>query len=389
MASEPRPPKRQRRALAALLLILIPALSWPWISLHLEAAGLLLRIFNREQPQWLVAWGRHEIRTSLDPIETDGGRLQARRYSPEGVRRPPGLVVVHGVHHLGMDEPRLKAFARAIASTGIEVLTPEMPELYHYRIRASTLQNIADSAARLAGVLDREQVGVMGISFAGGLALVAANDPELDDAIGLIFALGAHHDLTRLARYYVGRGIEAPDGAAYQGEPHRYGPLLIVHAHTEKLFDARDVPVAKRILQHMLRGHDSGARELMPRLGPEGRRTMRRLLDPDHEQLADELLAAVAEHEDELLAASPRGKLGGVDVPVFLLHGSDDPVIPSVETRWLAHEMPDDALQRALITPLLRHAELHENGNPENGLEPGRAWKLIRFTADLLSTLRD
>ena len=77
-----------------------------------------------------------------DPVTTTdltlmlpSGTLQARMYTPVNHPDAPGIVVVHGVHYLGMDEPRLEAFATAMAACGLRVLTPELPDIKDYHIR--------------------------------------------------------------------------------------------------------------------------------------------------------------------------------------------------------------------------------------------------------------
>jgi acetyl esterase/lipase len=105
------------------------------------------------------------------PIETATGRQQvrARMYTPQGKPHAPAMVIFHGVHHLGIDEPRMMGFAAAMASCGIRVLTPELPGIKDYHVSQDSVETIGESVKWFA-----EQsggpVGVMGLSFAGGRA---------------------------------------------------------------------------------------------------------------------------------------------------------------------------------------------------------------------------
>ena len=110
-------------------------------------------------------------------IAEPSGVVRARLYWPVGVRHPSGMVVVHGIHHLGMEEPRLVSFARAVAGSGLAVLTPQVDSLADYRVDASSIAVIGESAAWLDERLGNHRVTVNGISFAGGLSLLAATDP--------------------------------------------------------------------------------------------------------------------------------------------------------------------------------------------------------------------
>jgi hypothetical protein len=61
----------------------------------------------------------------------------------------------------------------------------------------------------------RSESGLVGVSFAGGLALVAAGRPALKDRLTAIFALGAHADLPRVIRYLcMDAGAPKDTGAA-------------------------------------------------------------------------------------------------------------------------------------------------------------------------------
>jgi len=68
---------------------------------------------------------------------------RARLYLPRGVTDAPGLVMAHGVHRLGIDEPRLVRFARSLAASGLQVLTPELRELADYRLDPRSIGLVA------------------------------------------------------------------------------------------------------------------------------------------------------------------------------------------------------------------------------------------------------
>src|SRR5262249_2591361 len=143
--------------------------------------------------------GRHD----LDVRDLDVAGARAREYLPRGVVDPPGLVVVHGVHWKGIDEPRLQRFARTIAASGVAVLTPEIRELCDYRIDPASVATIGEAARAFSAELGGAKVGVMGLSFAGGLSLVAASDTRYAGAFSFVVAVGAHDDLGRVLRFFV------------------------------------------------------------------------------------------------------------------------------------------------------------------------------------------
>jgi hypothetical protein len=45
------------------------------------------------------------------------------------------VLLVAGLHPAGIDEPRLMALSRELAKSKVTVVTPEIPELSHSRLR--------------------------------------------------------------------------------------------------------------------------------------------------------------------------------------------------------------------------------------------------------------
>ena len=64
--------------------------------------------------------------------------------------------------------------------------------------------------------------------------------------------------------------------------------------------------------------------------------------------------------------------------PVYLLHGTDDTVIPSVESVLLAHHLEGQTRVKTLLSGLITHAEVDKTA------AAGEVVKLVGFWADLL-----
>jgi len=90
------------------------------------------------------------------------------------------------------------------------------------------------------------------------------------------------------------------------------------------------------------------------------------------------LLDVIREDEPRLAAISPQGKLGNLQTPVFILHGSTDDIIPSTESVWLKREVPPKYLRAVLITPAFSHVD------PQKRATWGDELRLIHFLANVL-----
>lgn len=380
----PAPTSIRRRIRRAILLcaVALVALAARPAGDHARAAALLLRFADEHAQGGLADFGRHPVDEEPAAIETASGPVRGRAYVPRGVEDPPGVVLVHGVHRLSIDEPRLRRFARAIASSGVVVLTPEVQEIADYHVDPRSVETIGAAARALGLRLGGGRVGVMGMSFAGGLSLLAAVDPRFADDIGFVVAVGAHHDLTRVSRFFATSQVEHPDGSSTPLGAHGYGALVMVYGHAGLFFPAEDVPVAEDTLRLWLGDRRDEARARAEALSPESWAKMDLLLDGPREVLAAEMLAQIERAHGMMDAVSPAGKLASMKVPVFLLHGAGDTVIPAGETEWLAAEVPAAMLRQALVSPAIVHVEIE--GKPAFAEQ----WALIHFMAGILAEAR-
>ena len=138
-------------------------------------------------------------------IPTPRGSLRARVYTPNNAS--PGsraTLLTSGLHVSGIDEPRLTRLAHELAASGIVVVTPDIPDLSRFEISSAITDAIERAAIWLAtesGLDGDQRIGMMGISFSGGLSLVAAGRPSLKDHVNYVFSFGGHADLPRVLRY--------------------------------------------------------------------------------------------------------------------------------------------------------------------------------------------
>lgn len=379
-----QPPKRTSGWLAlGLIVFTLLALLWSPIYAHLQAVSILLRIESSQAHGFFADRGIHPIKSQPATFEVGARQLRTRIYEPTDVQHAPAMVIVHGVHHLGYDEPRLVRFAKAMSGAGLVVATPDLPEIANYEIVPVSVDEIGAAADDLAERLHAPCVGVTGLSFAGGLALEAASDPVTSQHICYVLAIGAHEDMTRVMKFFATDKAEYPDGSVEPMASHEYGALVAIYAHPEEYFEKDDVPVASEAIREHLFEEDSQAVQITTRLSPAGQATMRMLFSQDHSAAKAILLANLEKHRAEGDAVSPASQLYRLHVPVMLLHGAGDNVIPPSETLWLAHDIPAHDLRAVLVSPAISHVELGKGATLMDKI------RLVHFIEQLLGEARN
>lgn len=337
-------------------------------------------------------------------IPTARGPMRARVYEPEGSHRRTALLT-SGLHASGIDEPRLVRLANQIAASHVLVVTPDIPELVQFDISPAITDAIEQAGLWLAdesGLALDHKIALMGISFSGGLSIVAAGRPSLANRIAYVFSLGGHDDLPRVLRYLcTGReprpmpkvhlAADTRENDTFVLSPHDYGVAVILLEIADRVVPPAQAErlragVRQYLWASALDGGVDKARapaefdavRRYSRTLPEPSATlMRYVLDRDVVHLGTRLLPRIG--SQGAASALSVSKSPKPSAPVFLLHGLGDNVVPAVESEYLAEDLRGAAPVRLLLSGLISHAEADQPMRVADVLE------LAGFWGDLLS----
>jgi dienelactone hydrolase len=331
--------------------------------------------------------------------------VPARLYRP--ARAVRAVLLVPGVHMDGIDETRLVGMAEDLAASGYAVVTVAPPDLRQFQITPANTDVIEDAAtwlSRQPELAPDGRVGMMGISFSGGLSIVAAGRQGLRERVAFVMSFGGHGDLARVMRYLCSGGTpDAPPAAALDGvvtgadslvmrPPHDYGVTVVLLTFADKVVPADQVVALRTGIGIFLRASSltlvnmtqaeaefAHARAYAETLPEPSRTLMTHVNNRAVDQLGPLLLPVVETlaSSADVRALSPE-LVPPPQAPVFLLHGSEDSVIPPLETLLLAAHLRTPTTVRALLSGLITHAEVDQSA------AIGDVWALTRFWRDLM-----
>jgi dienelactone hydrolase len=272
------------------------------------------------------------------PASAGAHRVPVDLYTSAGLRRAPGLILVHGLAPEGKDDARLREAAALLARSGFAVAVPTMKGLTALRLRPEDSDTVSASVNALHSAGYR-RVAVLGISLGAGPALLAALDPPVASQLSAVLALGGYASAVELLRYTL-------TGAYAFGE-----------------VAGRATGVLEPAIAQFARANP----ELLDAAG-------RRLLDNRDPAAVDERIRALPRSTRDLLdALSPGPRIGNLRAPLFLIHGRQDPAVPFTESLRL------DAAARAAGRPV-RTAIVGAVGHVEADVRAGLA-DLLRLWA--------
>ncbi len=303
--------------------------------------------------------------------------MPGRIYDPNDESPRVTIILAHGIHHLGINEPRLMRFASHLASIGCRVYTPELKDLTEYQISEHGIEVLRAAVAQMAGS-DRK-VGLVGLSFAGGLALRAAEYPQTSASLKYVASIGGHHDLARTLRFLATNTVTGPEGTS-QRRAHEYGLLVLLNNHL-KAFHLEEQEAFRGVLSAWLKEDRASAAEQAEMLETQAAYDLYTLIKEQKlSTLSPKLLPLIDQELEAMSRLSPHGSMANINTEVILLHGSNDNVVPPEETLFGAIELDEkhEGPATTLVTPLLEHVRVDQ---PAGVAEKA---KLINLIAHLL-----
>lgn len=344
-------------------LALIPTLVACSPPRAIEATKVLADVAAGDESSWLERTTPEPTRMTL--AGASGNSVLGDLYWP-GEPAAGALVLVPGAVAEGKDDPRLVAFADTFARARFAVLVPEIPNLRTQELSADDALPIRRAIHHLAGCFASDEeaaLGVVAISYAAGPAMLAVLEPETAALVGFVLAIGGYYDVEALITFFTtGYYRAGPDAPWRYQEPNAYGKWVFVKANAERLSGPADRRALTEMAARKLDELDADVSDLRSGLGPEGEALMA-LLDNRDPERVPELIAALPEATRAEMRALDlaRRDLSWLPFDLILLHGRDDPIIPSTESRALAAAAPGERTSLYVVDSL-SHVELGPAG---------------------------
>jgi acetyl esterase/lipase len=326
----------------------------------------------------------HELAPLVDERDETVGALEqpipVRVYRPKDEEEPlPGILLIHGAVEGGAFDSRFVALARAMAIRGATVATPDLPSLRKFGLDAEDPARIAAIARWFSDrkdLVEDRAVALVGISVGGSYALVAASRPEVKERISMVLAFGAYANLYDLLVRWM---TDPNPGVPELLDPQTEGRRLVLLGNVERLVSDQEQEFVEESIRRILYGRPEPTAP--ERLSPESERVLQVAASegPVEPEVVDEMLAPLL---PDLSALSPDGMAPCPECPIFLLHGTNDPIIGVEHFQALLKFLDEsEADVEAHLTDVFSHV----GRSGEKGSSFFEAWPLLSFLADAMS----
>jgi pimeloyl-ACP methyl ester carboxylesterase len=273
--------------------------------------------------------------------EVQIGGVTGDLYDPGGAA--PAVVLVPGAAGRGRDDDRVIRVARALARARRVVFVPDL-ELFERRFEPVDVDRlVAATEALLADERVSGGVSMLGFSYGGSFALLAAADPRISAQVEQVATFGAYFDMRGVVQALT-TGVSLVDGNRYPWDPHPDAARIVRRQAT------RAVPQSQRVLLRQALDEEIDRSKL-----PLQARAVVDVLENEDPHRTFELVERLpAETRDLLERFSPATVAGRIETPVLALHSTDDPAVPYGEAVRLAGAMPR---ARLMTVSVFRHVD--------------------------------
>jgi len=300
----------------------------------------------------------HDPGVSRCPLERGGTVFDL--YKPAG-KAAGTIVFIHGMAAKGYRDPRVVDLCVALAAARFRVVVPDIPSVRALKIERGQpreVECLVGAITRDAVLVPERRCAVMAVSFSSAFVIHAAGNPETARFLSALCLIGGYSDLDEVCRFLI-----------QDEHADRYGFLLIAHSYFTEV--APESPGFVAALERCVaasvdQGSDWDPVTELDMAVEDEARLAALLRDPARREAFARQVRKAAAGDWSGYQVSP--DLARGDLPVLLIHGRDDRVIPAEESRRLAgHFAERGTPYRLAITGLLTHGDsrLHISELPE------------------------
>ena len=278
-------------------------------------------------------------------------RFFPNNYNPKTTK---AILLTHGMSVYGIGDLRILELAYNLCLQGYLVFIPEFEEVKSLKITFETSENIYDICNIILNLEDlylKNSLGVLCISFTGGMGLVALSNTQLLGKVTSILAIGAYSNFDILIQYAVSN---------FQYD--NYASFVFFYNYIDKVIDKaqelKKILLESAIDNALYRyGEDCRSKQMEKYLSKRDKEIYNSIcLNGNFRQ---ELAKEICKELGNLIhIASPINYIENLVAPVSLIHGKEDKVIPESESIEIANVLKKKGKKFNLeITGLLSHGD--------------------------------
>ncbi|PJZ84890.1 alpha/beta hydrolase family protein [Leptospira harrisiae] len=280
--------------------------------------------------------------------------LKADCYIPKS--KPLGTIVtINGLAPLGNRDPRFITVNKSLCKIGYTVVSPFFDEICDYKISLRNIDDIKDSILFISNQKDicpSGKVSIFAPSFSGSLSLVAASDQKIAEKINCICAIGAFAKVDDvIENLFANQNLD------------EYGRMILLLnflpisiGKNQSLFTA----IKLAILDNYYKSKDLRLEPHYKKMKKADRVIFDQLKNDTEFRIKHwkNVVKNGGKSRDLISALSVTNHIQSLNLPILLIHGLKDDVVPAYESTMLHEKLLQRGVESKLcITTLISHGD--------------------------------
>lgn len=251
--------------------------------------------------------------------------------------------------------------ASIICKLGYKVLIPRIPPLKELRLNHECHKWFAHAYYE---IINRNDVNIanlstMALSFGGGLLLKASLDSKISNSPPKsIMTFGTYCDIQATLKFLCNGQISLKD-TSYRINPHSWGLTVLFHnfldsLHFKEIEDYR--PEIREIVNLRIQDKIDEVDEKISKLPNIPSNFIKNIFNSKiNQEIESEIFRAINEEKEFIRSMSPKYWGDKITNKVFIMHGSNDSMVPFTESIDLNESIPESSL---FISYMYEHKEI-------------------------------
>jgi len=287
-------------------------------------------------------------------IPIKNGELRADYYRPE--RRSKGTILtINGLAPLGNRDPRFILVNKSLVKLGYTVISPYYDEICNFKISLRNIEDIKESILYISEkpiFAPTGKISLFAPSFSGSLSLIAASDPIISEKINSICTIGAFGNVETVINNLFSKQ-----------ELDEYGRMILL-LNFLPISIGKNEPLFKALSLAILDNYYKNKDNLLAPHYAKMKKSDQLLFDNlkndasfrmDHWK---QVVKKGGKNRILLTALSVIKHIDSLKLPILLVHGAGDDVVPPGESSLLFEELLKRGVKSELcITNLISHGD--------------------------------
>ncbi len=289
------------------------------LSLFTNGESRLVRLFSRP------------IDCTLTEYDDEGQNYPIKIFQPPKVKHPlPAVILYHGATPFGLDHPTMNLLAENLVRLGVRVFHPLMPQLANMKLSPQTIPRMKRFYRQVEqrDDIQADKIMIAGVSFSGGMVVRLSTDPEINPAS--VISYGSYYDLATTLQFFFTGQARFGD-TEIEMTPHEYTKAVWFWNYIDKLKLPFDTGPVTEAIEIFIRRDYEEAKRYQAECTPEQQEFLDHVFTPADPRSLPYLKEAAEKVQEDVESISPRYFIDDIQSPLFVIHGTQDDMIPYTE----------------------------------------------------------